>query len=196
MSDTTQESTKRVLKYPDGQAPNVSAEVLKALFDRIVYDLGIGKVRWGRLTTAYIYDRAHETGQGDNINLVEERSSINKNFVSQAKMTWRIFCRGMQLIRAKRFRIGITIEHASGRMTEHGLWVKVNPNLSADPELDDDHSIPVEVQLATQEPSESARAIRHHVPPPDIRKFAGRYPPARAEGRDHSEPGEGGDNGS
>lgn len=195
MSDPTQESTKRVLKYPDAQAPSVSVEVLKALFDRIVYDLGIGKVRWGRLATAHIHERAKETGQGDNINLVEERSSINKNFVSQAKMTWRSFCRGMQLIRARRFRIGITIEHASGRMTEHGLWVMVNPNLTVDPDLDDDHSIPVEVSLS-QEPAEPARTQRHHVPPPDIRKFAGRYPSSRSEGNDPAEPGVGGDAGA
>lgn len=165
----------RILKYPDGKAPQQSLEVLKALFDRIVADCGISKSRWGKLSNAYINERAKEEGMGSNINLVEERSSLNKNFVTQTKMTWRNFCRGMQFLRARRFRLSVTIEHASGRYTEHGLWVDVNPSLTSEPELDDEISIPIEIQATGDTPAPT-NGLRLHVPPPDLRKYANKYP--------------------
>lgn len=183
---------RRVLKYRDGEAPAISVEVLKALFDRIVRDLGISKDRWGRLATAHIYERAREEGHGDKVNLVEERSSLNKNFVTQAKMTWRSFCRGMQFLRARRFRIGVTIEHASGSITEHGLWVVVNPNLTADTELDDDIAVPVEIEFShPDEGVAGTGTTRLHVPPPDLSRWAGTYPrrpDVGAEGSNSSDP--------
>lgn len=181
----------RILKYPDGQAPAQSVEVLKALFDRIVADCGISKARWGKLANSYIRDKAIEEGLGENVNLVEERSSLNKDFVTQTKMTWRKFCRAMQFVRARRFRLSVTIEHASGRFTEHGLWVTVNSELTADPELDDDIAIPIEIEIAND-----AQAIppsgRLHVPPPDIRQFARKYPASPNEGSHPPVSGKGG----
>lgn len=192
MTDQNEAPKARILKYPDGQAPAQSTEVLKALFDRIVADCGISKTRWGRLANAYIRDKAREEGLGDNVNLVEERSSLNKDFGTQAKMTWRKFCRAMQFVRAKRFRISITIEHANGRFTEHGLWVPVNSNLVADPELDDDIAIPVEVEINdSQAPIPTGR---HHVPPPDLRQFSRQYPAPPAAGGHHRGGSDGGGN--
>lgn len=176
-ADNVQHKPK-ILKYPDGLAPNTSSEVLKALFDRVVSDIGVSKTRWGKLVNAYIKKSAEESGLGNNFNLVEERSSLNKDLVTSMSMTWKKLCRGIDLLRAKRVRLGLTIEHANGSYTEHGLWFTVNSTLTADPDLDDDIPVPIEVdhdedtdKILTQPTQRSL-----YVPPPNLRQYSGKYP--------------------
>lgn len=173
----------RILKYPDGQAPAQSTQVLKALFDRVVSDCGITKERWHALANAYLNAKAAEEGIGSAVNLVEARSGLNKDFGTQLTMTWRKFCEAMRFLRLRRFKLALIAEHASGRYTEHGIWITVNKDLVADPELDDEAAVPVEVEISDAQPIQ--QTARSHVPPPDLNKYGGNYPPAPNPRRDY-----------
>lgn len=181
-TQTQEASYKRqqtVSVYPNGVAPADSTEQLKYLFDRMAEDIGISPARWTRLVEEYVVRLQRERGEVVP-NMVEARASVNKNFGSQKKMTWKNFVKSLYFIRAKSVLVTLEVEHASGARTRHGMHMDIDSTMKYVESLDYDPRIPNQV-VAEQsnlndfgiDPEGSGRII----PPPDLSRFGNTYPP-------------------
>lgn len=181
-----------VIRFPDENGPEQVQQVLKSLWDKICGENRVDRLMWTKLVDGYILRKKAESGEPIR-NMVEERSSVNKKFSSQEKMTVRTFFDALNMLRAKKVRLGVTIVHANGNITDHGIWVDVNANLEPDESLDNISRIPQQIQLLETtldhvQPTQSSQP-RFHVPPPDLSQYTQTFP--SAEGSDRSDHHEG-----
>lgn len=172
-----QRRQQTVSVYPPGQAPEDPTEQLKYLLDLIGNDIGISPARWTRLVEEYVVRLQRERGEIVP-NMVEARASVNKNFGSQKKMTWKNFFKGLFFIRAKRVLLTVEIEHVSGAWTKHGMWMDIDKTMQYQENLDYDPRIPTQVVV---EPGRVDSVgfnpeDRRIIPPPDLSRFGNTYP--------------------
>lgn len=130
------DDTKRIIKYADEQGPTDSRSAIKTLFSKIIDDLSINDRKWRRLMENYLRDPTNGIPNNTDEH-VQQRSSINKNFLSNESMTWVMLCRALRFIRVKRFRISLTLVHSNNTTTEHGIWLTVRNEYQPLEEEDD-----------------------------------------------------------
>lgn len=168
----------RVVRYEPGQAPDDPTKILKYLWDRIVQECGVTPQRWNKLCDSYI--KLMEVERGERFpNPVEAKASINKNFGSAEKMTFKNLCKALVFLRVRRAKLTLTLEHASGAYTEHSLWQTINKSIVQTEDLDYDPQVPRETTIETNDFSPPPGIVRP-VPPPELSRFAGKYPPSVA----------------
>lgn len=119
--------------YQDEIAPRSVKQILKALFTKVINDLGITPDRWKDLVEQAI-DSTPGGAALPKDKKVQLRASINKNFHRLPEMTWKKLVEGIRMTRALRFRISITLVFPDDTVTEHALWVKLRNKDESDNE--------------------------------------------------------------
>lgn len=180
--------TKKVAHYQDVMGPQSARTVIKALFSKIVNDLGITQTTWKRLMEVYLKDPLNHIPNNREAH-VQERSALTKNYVSNHFMTWVMLCKALRFIRIKRFRISLTLVHSTNTTTEHGMWVNLRNEYPSLNDEDDNTNplsrIPTIVEARDdgspsdhqQQPTQPQS--HYHVPPAiDLSAYSRTYPKA------------------
>lgn len=190
--DRVKKDTKMVVRYQDVMGPQSARTVVKALFTKIIEDLGITQTTWKRLMDSYLKDPLNHIPNNREA-YVQERSALTKNFVSNDFMTWVMLCRALRFIRIKRFKISLTMVHSNNSTTEHGMWVNLRNKY---PELDNHETNPInriptiEMRGANTpgdaaQPGQQQYSDKIHVPPAiDLSAYSRNYPKAGEPAQD------------
>lgn len=179
--------TKKVARYQDVMGPQNARTVVKALFTKIVSDLGITQTTWKRLMESYLVDPLNAIPNNREAR-VQERSALTKNYVSNQFMTWVMLCKALRFIRVKRFRISLTLVHSTNTTTEHGMWVNLRNEYPSLNDNDDDTNplsrIPTIVETRDDgtpgDPQQQpVQQSHYHVPPAiNLSAYSRTYPKA------------------
>lgn len=110
--------------------------VLAGLFRKMLLDLGINGYRWSCLMDEYVQIESEAHNKNNRRDRTSIRGNLNKEFI-RGRMTWKVFCRGMMLLKIRRFGIVIIAEHESGRKTAHSTIVDMS-TADSPPMADDD----------------------------------------------------------
>lgn len=111
--------------------------VLAGLFRKMLLDLNINGMRWSHLMDEYVHVESQVHNKNNRRDRVSIRGNLNKEFI-RGRMTWKVFCRGMMLLKIRRFGIVIIAEHESGKKSAHSTIVDMS---TADSPPMDDQSL-------------------------------------------------------
>lgn len=113
--------------------------VLAGLFRQMLSDLNITPMRWRHLMDEYVQIESVHHNKDNRRDRTSIRGNLNKEFI-RTRMTWKVFCRAMMLLKLRRFGIIIVAEHENGRKTVHSKIVDFNTASESAPE-DSDESL-------------------------------------------------------
>lgn len=116
-----------LLKRPDrgvGTTSGISG-VLASLFRQMTGDLGINPMKWSHLMDEYVQIESIHHNKDNRRDRTSIRGNLNKEF-ARPRMTWKVFCRAMMLLKIRRFGIIIVAEHHDNRKTVHSQIVDFN----------------------------------------------------------------------
>ncbi len=116
--------------------------VLAALFRKILMDLNINGMRWSHLMDEYVQQESVHHNKDNRRDRTSIRGNLNKEFW-RPRMTWKVFCRGLMLLKARRFAIVVVIDHENKRKTAHSMIVDYN-TANASPEDQEEFRLVVE----------------------------------------------------
>jgi hypothetical protein len=99
--------------------------VLAGMFRQMLLDLNINGMKWSHLMDEYVQVESEVHNKNNRRDRTSIRSNLNKEFI-RCRMTWKVFCRGMMLLKIRRFGIVIIAEHENGRKTAHSTIVDMS----------------------------------------------------------------------
>lgn len=111
--------------------------VLAGLFRKMLQDLNINGMKWSHLMDEYVQIESENNNTNNRRDRASIRGNLNKEFTC-GKMTWKVFCRSMMLLKIRRFGIIIVAEHENGKKTAHSTIVDMSV---ANTTLEDDESL-------------------------------------------------------
>lgn len=114
------EDIQKFLSSHDKQVHDARS-VLSRLFRIILADLKVGPLLWNRLMMRYLNDPRNNIPNNS-----KDRSSSRGNLskeLRRAKMTWKVFEKGIRFLGPKWMRVTIDLGWESGRVTTHRVIV-------------------------------------------------------------------------
>ena len=113
-----------LLSRPDRGVGSTSGitGVLAGLFRQMLLDLNISGLRWSNLMDEYVRAEMQHSTENNRRDRTSIRGNLNKEFIRN-KMTWKVFCRAMMLLKVRRFAIIIVAEHENGSKAAHSSIV-------------------------------------------------------------------------
>jgi hypothetical protein len=117
--------------------PNGANGILANLFADIVRVMNITMPRFSHLLQMYVEDprngipaiRKEQTTERGNL-----AKQLTKN-----QLTWKVFCKGLQILKIKRIKFTVTATWANDKITEHSTYVELaNADLNNESEKDDE----------------------------------------------------------
>ena len=128
MTDKQSFEMERIRMQPDGGISETRGigGVLARLWRTIMLDLNISPNRFETLLSEFIMNARR---QSDNrIAKLFTRGNIRREF-ERPTMTFKVFMKGLKLIKVKKVRIAVELEFNSGRKTLHQTSVDLGGNV-------------------------------------------------------------------
>lgn len=121
------ERIRDLLSRPDRGVGSTSGitGVLAGLFRKMLLDLNINGMKWSHLMDEYVQVESQIHNKDNKRDKTSIRGNLNKEFI-RGRMTWKVFCRGLMLLKIRRFGIIIIAEHENGRKTSHSSIVDIS----------------------------------------------------------------------
>lgn len=116
-----------LLERPDrgvGATSGISG-VLAGLFRQMCKDLNVNPMRWSHLMDEYVQIESVNHNKDNRRDRTSIRGNLNKEF-TRPRMTWKVFCRAMMLLKIRRFGIIIVAEHSDNSKSVHSKIVDFN----------------------------------------------------------------------
>lgn len=114
-----------LLRLPDKGISNTAGTkgVISRLWRNILFDLDMNVLMWSKLMNEYLMDRRNRIP-----NNRRDMASIQGNLTKELQrpeMTWKVFCKGLRLLRVVKFDIAIKLYRSNRQVSIHQITVNL-----------------------------------------------------------------------